>query len=102
MACSKLGLNSNNFGDTKLMRNYIWEEENKNLSIPMLYRIKKYRISRGPSQNNRNLVAPGIELGTSGFAARNSDHKTTEAAVAQERNSSFCLIGTKPTSTANM
>jgi hypothetical protein len=27
---------------------------------------------------SENLVAPGIELGTSGLAARNSDHKTPE------------------------
>jgi hypothetical protein len=29
----------------------------------------------------RNLVAPGIESGTSGLAARNCDHQTTEAAI---------------------
>jgi hypothetical protein len=28
---------------------------------------------------SENLVAPGIELGTSVSAARNSDHETTEA-----------------------
>jgi hypothetical protein len=28
---------------------------------------------------SENLVAPGIEPGTSGSVARNSDHKTTEA-----------------------
>jgi hypothetical protein len=27
----------------------------------------------------RNLVAPGIEPGTSGLAAKKSDHQTTEA-----------------------
>jgi hypothetical protein len=29
---------------------------------------------------SENLVAPGIEPGTSGSVARNSDHQTTEAA----------------------
>jgi hypothetical protein len=28
---------------------------------------------------SENMVAPGIELGTSGSVARNSDHQTTEA-----------------------
>jgi hypothetical protein len=30
---------------------------------------------------SENLVAPGIEPGTSGSAARNSDHYTTEAVL---------------------
>jgi hypothetical protein len=32
----------------------------------------------------RNLVAPGIEAGTSGSVARNSDHKTTEAVTMSQ------------------
>jgi hypothetical protein len=34
---------------------------------------------------SENLVAPGIELGTSGLAARKSDHQTTEAVDAHTR-----------------
>jgi hypothetical protein len=40
------------------------------------------RVEWTPSQAHcypENLVAPGIEPGTSGLAARNSGHKTTEA-----------------------
>jgi hypothetical protein len=33
---------------------------------------------------SENLVAPGIEPGTSMSAARNSDHKTTEAVEVQD------------------
>jgi hypothetical protein len=32
-----------------------------------------------------NLVAPGIEPGTSGSAAGNSDHKTTEVVISIEK-----------------
>jgi hypothetical protein len=35
---------------------------------------------------SENLVAPGIEPGTSGCVARNSDHQTTEAAYSREES----------------
>jgi hypothetical protein len=35
---------------------------------------------------SENLVAPGIELGTSGYVARNSDHQTTEVALSERTN----------------
>jgi hypothetical protein len=33
---------------------------------------------------SENLVAPGIEPGTSGLAARNSDYQTTEVVIMQQ------------------
>jgi hypothetical protein len=60
-----------------------------NLSLPeplLFFQVAPHLSSQGPSgprsrptATQKNLVAPGIEPGTSGLAARNSDHKTTGA-----------------------
>jgi hypothetical protein len=46
----------------------------------------------GPLLPIKNLVAPGIESGTSGFVARNSGHETTEELILQ-RNTNLEMVG---------